>query len=195
MKYIDNRYKDTIPTSGSIDFSMHIDLGIKFQQEFTKQLSIYPCFNVVDRDCVLNNIFDVATKFKGLVLTNISQEGIDDANIEDSIEHITSVFIRFMLKTIARGYDLMSSEYSETGYFKIPSTFKLEKYFNININTDSPLELAKFYSELPAEAIYVRVPNMAIEWEFNACSQQYKVVHGFRVGLKIKEGIHSNENI
>ena len=195
MKYIDNRYKDTIPSSGSIDFNMHRDLEIKFQQEFTKQLSKYPCFNVVDRDCVLNNIFDVATKFKGLVLTNISQEGIDDANIEDSIEHITSVFVRFMLKTIARGYDLMSSEYSETGYIKIPSTFKLEKYFNINIDIDSPLELAKFYSELPTKAIYVRVPNMAIEWDFNACSQQYKVVHGFMCGLKIKEGIHLDENI
>lgn len=195
MKYIDNRYKDTIPSSGSIDFNMHRELEIKFQQEFTKQLSIYPCFTVVDRDCVLNNIFDVTTKFKGLVLTNISQEGSDDTNIEDSIEHITSVFIRFMLKTIARGYDLMSSEYSETGYVKVPSTFKLEKYFNINIDIDSPLELAKFYSELPAEAIYVRVPNMAIEWNFNACSQQYKVVHGFMIGLKIKEGIHLDENI
>lgn len=195
MKYIDNRYKDTIPSSGSIDFNMHRELEIKFQQEFTKQLSIYPCFTVVDRDCVLNNIFDVTTKFKGLVLTNISQEGIDDANIEDSIEHITSVFIRFMLKTIARGYDLMSSEYSETGYFKIPSTFKLEKYFNINIDIDSPLELAKFYSELPTKAIYVRVPSMTIEWDFNACYQQYKVVHGFMIGLKINEGIHSDENI
>lgn len=195
MKYIDNRYKDTIPSLGSIDFSMYRDLEIKFQQEFTKQLSIYPCFNVVDRDCVLNNIFDVTTKFKGLVPMNIYQEGIDGANIEDSIEHITSVFIRFMLKTIARGYDLISSEYSETGYFKIPSTFKLDKYFNINIDIDSPLELAMFYSELPTKAIYVRVPSMAIEWDFNACSQQIKVVHGFMSGLKIKEGIHLDENI
>ena len=195
MKYIDNRYKDNLPSSGSIDFNMHRDLEIKFQQEFNKQLSIYPCFTVVDRDCVLNNIFDVTTKFKGLVLTKIPQEGIDDANIEDSIEHITSVFIRFMLKTIARGYDLMSSEYSETGYFKIPSTFKLDKYFNINIDIDSPLELAKFYRELPTKAIYVRVPSMDIEWDFNPFSQQYQVVHGFMSELKIKEGIHLDENI
>lgn len=195
MKYIDIRPKNAIPASGSVNFVAHRDLEIKFQQEFTKQLSKYPCFNIVDRDCVLNNIFDVTTKFKGLVLTKIPQEGIDDANIDDSIEHITSVFIRFMLKTITRGYDLVSSEYSETDYFKIPNTFKLEKYFNININIDSPLELAKFYSDLPAEAIYVRVPNMAIEWDFNACSQQYKVVHGFMSGLKIKEGVHLDENI
>ena len=195
MKYIDNRYKDNLPSSGSIDFNIHRDLEIKFQQEFTKQLSIYSCFTVVDRDCVLNNICDVTTKFKGLVLTKIPQEGIDDANIEDSIEHITSVFIRFMLKTIARGYDLISSEYSETGYFKIPSTFKLDKYFNINIDIDSPLELAKFYNELPTKAIYVRVPSMDIEWDFNPVYQQYQVVHGFMIGLKINEGIHLDENI
>lgn len=180
-------YIDTRPNYGTIDFREHKDLEILFQEEFTKQLSNYFCFNVIPRDCVANNMFDVTTRFKGIVLKSFNQEYLQNTPIKNDIVEVVSIFVRFMLKTIARGYDLMSSEYSETGYVKIPSTFKLEKYVEVNTDVNSPTALAKFYSQLKNIIIDVKVPDMVIEWDYGKVEQRYKMVYGFRIGLKVQE--------
>lgn len=182
MKYIDNP-----PKYGSIDFRVHKDLEIKFQQEFTKQLSLYPCFNIIPRDNVMNNIFDATTRFKGMVFKSFDEEYLKSTQIESDILEVTSTFTRFMLKTIARGYDLMQSEYAESGYIKVPSTFKLENYTEVNTDVNSPMALAIFYSQLKDITIHVKVPDMVIEWDYNKISQRYEIVYGFRIGLKVLE--------
>ena len=182
MKYIDNT-----PKYGSIDFRDHKDLEIKFQQEFTKQLNVYSCFNIIPRDDVMNNIFDVTTRFKGMVFKSFGEEYLKSTQIESDILEVTSRFTRFMLKTIARGYDLMQSEYAESGYIKIPSTFKLENYTEVNTDVNSPMALAIFYSQLKDITIHVKVPDMVIEWDYDKVMQRYKIIYGFRIGLKVLE--------
>lgn len=180
-------YIDTRPKYGTIDFREHKDLEILFQEEFTKQLSNYSCFNVIPRDCVANNMFDATTRFKGLVLKSFDQKYLQSTQIESDILEVTSTFIRFMLKTIARGYDLMKSEYAESGYVKVPSTFKLENYTEVNTDVNSLTSLAKFYYQLKDITIQVKVPDMVIEWDYNKISQRYEIVYGFRIGLKVLE--------
>lgn len=182
MKYIDNP-----PKYGSIDFRDHKDLEIKFQQEFTKQLSCYPCFNIIPRDNVMNNIFDVTTRFKGMVFKSFDEEYLKNTQIESDILEVTTIFTRFMLKTIARGYDLMQSEHAESGYIKVPSTFKLENYIEVNTDVNSLTSLAKFYYQLKDITIQVKVPDMVIEWDYDKVMQRYKIIYGFRIGLKVLE--------
>ena len=182
MKYIDNS-----PKYGCIDFREHRELEIKFQQEFVNQLKGYPCFNIIERDCVGNNIFDVKSRFKGLVLKRVYAEYMENIYVEDDIPVVTSIFIRFMLRTMARGYDLQQSEYAESGYIKIPSTFKLSDYLEYDIDVENYRELVEFYNNLNRINIDVKLPDMVIEWEYDEMYQQYSIVYGFRTGLVVRD--------
>lgn len=182
MKYIDNS-----PKYGCIDFREHRELEIKFQQEFANQLKDYPCFNIIERDCVGNNIFDIKSRFKGLVLKKVYVEYMENTYIEDDIPFVTSSFIRFMLRTMTRGYDLQQSEYAESGYIKIPSTFKLSDYFEYNIDVENYRELVEFFSNLTEINIDVKLPDIVIEWEYDEVYQQYSIVYGFRTGLVVRD--------
>lgn len=165
-----------------------LNIKAKFQQEFIRQMKQYPCFDIIEVDEITPN----TTIGKGTVLNKIRIDSIDEYKVEDKISPIVDIYIRFLLRTLARGCGIMEASYTELGSINIPNTFKLGRYVNIEDKIDTQEGLNVFYPQFKDKSFLLEVPTTFVNWTFEGVFfddilHHYALLYEFEIGLKLKE--------